>query len=127
MRLMEYASDGAQVILALREFVLGSMVEAYLEVCLSILALWCWFDCHLLSTMTQFLNLPSVSLIDLLSVDRPHFRFLCHPSRCCLLRGPGFLQRYVCLVDYDSSFVDSGVRHSVLDGLSLVDVFGTVF
>ena len=103
MRLMEYVSDGAQVILASREFV------------------WCQFDRHLLLTMNRFLNLPSVS-IDLLSVDRLHFRFLGHPSQCHLPRGPGFL-----LVDYDSSFVDSGVRHSVLDGLSLVDVFGTVF
>ena len=102
------------------------MIEAYLKACLSILVLWCQFDRHLLPTMNQFLNLPSVS-IDLLSVDRLHFRFLGHPSQCHLPRGPGFLQRYVCLVDYDSSFVDSGVRHSVLDGLSLVDVFGTVF
>ena len=80
MRLMEYVSDGVQVMLVSREFVLGTMVEAYLEICLSILALWCWFDCHLLSTMTQFLNLPSVSLIDLLSVDRPHLHFLRCPS-----------------------------------------------
>ena len=86
----------------------------------------CRFDRYLLPTMNQFLNLPSVS-IDLLSVDRLHFRFLGHPSQCHLPRGPGCLQRYVRLVDYDSSFVDSGVRHSVLDGLSLVDVFGTVF
>ena len=107
MRLMEYVSDGAQVILASREFV------------------WCQFDRHLLPTMNQFLNLPSVS-IDLLSVDRLHFRFLGHPSQCHLPRGPGFLQRYVGLVDCDSSFGDSGVRHSVLDGLSLVDFFGTV-
>ena len=99
MRLMEYASDSAQVMLASREFVLGTMVEAYLEVCLSILALWCWFDCHLLSTMTQFLNLPSVSLIDLLSVDRPHLRFLCFPSWCHRPLVSEFLQRYVCLVD----------------------------
>ena len=99
MRLMEYVSDGAQVMLASQKFVLGTMVEAYLEVCLSILALWCWFDCHLLSTMTQFLNLPSVSLIDLLSVDRPHFRFLRYPSRCHRPLVSGFLQRYVRLVD----------------------------
>ena len=99
MRLMEYASDGAQVMLALWEFVLGSMVEAYLEVCLSILVLWCQFDRHLLPTMTRFLNLPSVSIIDLLSVDRPHFRFLRYPSRCHRPLVSGFLQRYVCLVD----------------------------
>ena len=47
MRLMEYVSDGAQVILASRDFVLGTMVEAYLklEACL----VW---DTH---------NLPDVS------------------------------------------------------------------
>ena len=99
MRLMEYASDDAQVMLASREFVLGTMVESYLEVCLSILALWCWFDCHLLSTMTQFLNLPSVSLIDLLSVDRPHFCFLRYPCPCHCSLVSGYLQRYVCPVD----------------------------
>ena len=108
MRLMEYVSDGAQVIPASREFV------------------WCQFDRHLLPTMNQFLNLPSVS-IDLLSVDRLHFRFLGHPSQCHLPRGPGFLQRYVGLVDCDSSFGDSGVRYLVLDRLLLVDFFDTVF
>ena len=102
------------------------MVEAYLEACLSIPVLCCQFDLHLLPTMNRFLNLPSVS-IDLLSVDRLHFRFLGHPSQCHLPRGPGFLQRYVGLVDCDSSFGDSGVRYSVLDRLLLADFFGTVF